>query len=239
MADTKQHADLALWRELAKRAKGPTRTACRQIPKAPVKPSTPPADVPISSSRTRFRCFFLRGPRAICTRPAWTIRRMPVLHAESRTVSTAHRGAGRWAVGRLRPRHHPVRLRHRRHGDVQGRRRIDSSRTGDLFDGSRSTGCGLDDHEGPCCPSSQLIARARSRACRRRSSRDHQNDILKEFMSGHVHLSPAPSIRIVADHRVHREGDAEVQLISISGYHMQEAGATSISSWVHHRDGLE
>jgi methylmalonyl-CoA mutase len=56
-----------------------------------------------------------------------------------------------------------------------------------------------------------------------------QNDILKEFMVRNTYIyPPAPSMRIVGD--IFRYCSAEMpkfNCISISGYHMQEAGATA------------
>ena len=56
-----------------------------------------------------------------------------------------------------------------------------------------------------------------------------QNDILKEFMVRNTYIyPPAPSMRIVGD--IFRYYSAEMpkfNCISISGYHMQEAGATA------------
>ncbi len=56
-----------------------------------------------------------------------------------------------------------------------------------------------------------------------------QNDILKEFMVRNTYIyPPAPSMRIVADiieHTAHHM--PRFNSISISGYHMQEAGATA------------
>ena len=56
-----------------------------------------------------------------------------------------------------------------------------------------------------------------------------QNDILKEFMVRNTYIyPPAPSMRIIAD--IFRYTAAEMprfNSISISGYHMQEAGATA------------
>ena len=55
-----------------------------------------------------------------------------------------------------------------------------------------------------------------------------QNDILKEFMVRNTYIyPPAPSMRIVADIFVHTAKEMpKFNSISISGYHMQEAGAT-------------
>ena len=56
-----------------------------------------------------------------------------------------------------------------------------------------------------------------------------QNDILKEFMVRNTYIyPPAPSMRIVADIIEHTsEHMPRFNSISISGYHMQEAGATA------------
>src|SRR5216110_810290 len=55
-----------------------------------------------------------------------------------------------------------------------------------------------------------------------------QNDILKEFMVRNTYIyPPAPSMRIVADIIAHTSRHMpRFNSISISGYHMQEAGAT-------------
>ena len=55
-----------------------------------------------------------------------------------------------------------------------------------------------------------------------------QNDILKEFMVRNTYIyPPAPSMRIIADiFKYTTEHMPKFNCISISGYHMQEAGAT-------------
>jgi methylmalonyl-CoA mutase len=55
-----------------------------------------------------------------------------------------------------------------------------------------------------------------------------QNDILKEFMVRNTYIyPPAPSMRIIADiFKYTTEHMPKYNCISISGYHMQEAGAT-------------
>ena len=57
-----------------------------------------------------------------------------------------------------------------------------------------------------------------------------QNDILKEFMVRNTYIyPPEPSMRIVADIITHTATNMpRFNSISISGYHMQEAGATSV-----------
>jgi len=56
-----------------------------------------------------------------------------------------------------------------------------------------------------------------------------QNDILKEFMVRNTYIyPPAPSVRIIGDiFRYTSERMPKFNSISISGYHMQEAGATA------------
>src|SRR5687767_8803298 len=57
-----------------------------------------------------------------------------------------------------------------------------------------------------------------------------QNDILKEFMVRNTYIyPPAPSMRIVADIIAYTaRAMPKFNSISISGYHMQEAGATAV-----------
>jgi methylmalonyl-CoA mutase len=69
-----------------------------------------------------------------------------------------------------------------------------------------------------------------------------QNDILKEFMVRNTYIyPPAPSMRIVADIIEHTARHMpKFNSISISGYHMQEAGATAVQELAFTiADGLE
>ncbi len=69
-----------------------------------------------------------------------------------------------------------------------------------------------------------------------------QNDILKEFMVRNTYIyPPEPSMRIVADIIQHTaQHMPRFNSISISGYHMQEAGATSVQELAFTlADGLE
>ena len=69
-----------------------------------------------------------------------------------------------------------------------------------------------------------------------------QNDILKEFMVRNTYIyPPAPSMRIVADIIAYTaEHMPRFNSISISGYHMQEAGATAVQELAFTiADGLE
>ena len=56
-----------------------------------------------------------------------------------------------------------------------------------------------------------------------------QNDILKEFMVRNTYIyPPPPSMRIIADiFEFTSKNMPKFNSISISGYHMQEAGATA------------
>src|SRR5204863_2342940 len=69
-----------------------------------------------------------------------------------------------------------------------------------------------------------------------------QNDILKEFMVRNTYIyPPAPSMRIVADIIAYTAKNMpKFNSISISGYHMQEAGATTVQELAFTiADGLE
>jgi methylmalonyl-CoA mutase len=69
-----------------------------------------------------------------------------------------------------------------------------------------------------------------------------QNDILKEFMVRNTYIyPPGPSMRIVADIIAFTAARMpKFNSISISGYHMQEAGATSVQELAYTlADGLE
>src|SRR5918994_1438006 len=69
-----------------------------------------------------------------------------------------------------------------------------------------------------------------------------QNDILKEFMVRNTYIyPPEPSMRIVADIIAYTaEHMPRFNSISISGYHMQEAGATAVQELAFTlADGLE
>jgi methylmalonyl-CoA mutase N-terminal domain len=69
-----------------------------------------------------------------------------------------------------------------------------------------------------------------------------QNDILKEFMVRNTYIyPPAPSMRIIADIIGYTSSHMpKFNSISISGYHMQEAGATQVQELAYTiADGLE
>ena len=69
-----------------------------------------------------------------------------------------------------------------------------------------------------------------------------QNDILKEFMVRNTYISPpAPSMKIVSDIIAYTTARMpKFNSISISGYHMQEAGATNVQELAYTiADGIE
>ena len=69
-----------------------------------------------------------------------------------------------------------------------------------------------------------------------------QNDILKEFMVRNTYIyAPAPSMRIAADVIAHTARHMpKFNTISISGYHMHEAGATAVQELAYTlADGIE
>ena len=61
-----------------------------------------------------------------------------------------------------------------------------------------------------------------------------QNDILKEFMVRNTYIyPPAFSMKIISDiFEYTSQKMPKFNSISISGYHMQEAGATATSNWL-------
>ena len=68
------------------------------------------------------------------------------------------------------------------------------------------------------------------------NSRTIENDILKEFMVRNTYIYRGPLMRIISD--IFSEtvgGAAALGWISISGYHIQEAGATADERCVHAR----
>ena len=69
-----------------------------------------------------------------------------------------------------------------------------------------------------------------------------QNDILKEFMVRNTYIyPPGPSMRIVADIIAYSAAEMpKFNSVSISGYHMLEAGATAVQELAFTlADGLE
>ena len=73
------------------------------------------------------------------------------------------------------------------------------------------------------------IVAAEEQGVARRSCGTIQNDILKEFMVRNTYIyPPEPSMRIISDIFAYTAHEMpRFNSISISGYHMQEAGATA------------
>ena len=103
-----------------------------------------------------------------------------------------------------------------------------------LFDGiPLDQDVGVDDDERRRAAGARRLHRRRRGAGRRArtsSAGTIQNDILKEFMVRNTYIyPPEPSMRIVADIIEHTaQHMPKFNSISISGYHMQEAGATAV-----------
>ncbi|MBV7267313.1 methylmalonyl-CoA mutase [Erythrobacter ani] len=75
-----------------------------------------------------------------------------------------------------------------------------------------------------------IVAAERSGVAREKLSGTIQNDILKEFMVRNTYIyPPEPSMRIVSDIIAYTSANMpKFNSISISGYHMHEAGATAV-----------
>ncbi len=75
-----------------------------------------------------------------------------------------------------------------------------------------------------------IVAAQRSGVAQEKLSGTIQNDILKEFMVRNTYIyPPAPSMRIVSDIIAYTSANMpRFNSISISGYHMHEAGATAV-----------
>src|SRR5271155_532330 len=87
-----------------------------------------------------------------------------------------------------------------------------------------------------------IVAGEEQGVARRRLSGTIQNDILKEFMVRNTYIyPPGPSMRIVADIIAYTAAEMpKFNSISISGYHMLEAGATAVQELAFTlADGLE
>jgi methylmalonyl-CoA mutase len=92
------------------------------------------------------------------------------------------------------------------------------------------------------CMAAYIVAAEEQGVDQSRLSGTIQNDILKEFMVRNTYIyPPEPSMRIVADIIEYTaEHMPRFNSISISGYHMQEAGATAVQELAYTiADGLE
>ena len=87
-----------------------------------------------------------------------------------------------------------------------------------------------------------IVAAEESGATQKQLMGTIQNDILKEFMVRNTYIyPPEPSMRIIADIFSYTAKNMPLfNSISISGYHMQEAGADAVLEMAYTiADGLE
>jgi methylmalonyl-CoA mutase len=92
------------------------------------------------------------------------------------------------------------------------------------------------------CLANYIVAAEEQGVTQDKLSGTIQNDILKEFMVRNTYIyPPEPSMRIIADIIAYTSRNMpKFNSISISGYHMQEAGATQVQELAYTlADGLE
>jgi methylmalonyl-CoA mutase len=256
--DDRGRADLGAWRELASRElKGsdPDALAWRTPEDIPIKPLYTAADLEaLEYVDTIPGAFpFLRGPRATmyANRP-WTLRQYAGFSTaeESNRFYRENVAAGQkglsvafdLATHRGYDSDHP-----RVVGDI-GKAGVAIDSVEDmkiLFDGIPLDQMSVSmTMNGAVLPTmaGYIVAAEEQGVPREKLTGTMQNDILKEFMVRNTYIyPPAPSMRIVADlieytaHHMPRYNS-----ISISGYHMQEAGATAVQELAFTlADGLE
>ncbi len=245
MADaTRPHADLDLWRKLAsKERKGadPEGLVWQTPEGLPVKPLYTAADVAdldfLDTVPGDFP--FLRGPRAtMYAGQPWTIRQYAGFSTaeESNAFYRRNLAAGQMglsvafdlATHRGYDSDHP-----RVVGDV-GKAGVAIDSVEDmkiLFDGVPLDRMSVSmTMNGAVLPvlASFIVAGEEQGVPPEKLTGTIQNDILKEFMVRNTYIyPPAPSMRIVADIIAYTSQKMpRFNSISISGYHMQEAGAT-------------
>jgi methylmalonyl-CoA mutase len=244
MADSKQPADPALWQELArKERKGadPAELVWHTPEGLDVKPLYTAADVAnLDFADTLPGGFpFLRGPRVtMYAGQPWTIRQYAGFSTaeESNAFYRANLAAGQMglsvafdlATHRGYDSDHP-----RVVGDV-GKAGVAIDSVEDmkiLFDGVPLDKMSVSmTMNGAVLPvlASFIVAGEEQGVPRTKLTGTIQNDILKEFMVRNTYIyPPKPSMRIVADIIEYTSKEMpKFNSISISGYHMQEAGAT-------------
>jgi methylmalonyl-CoA mutase len=244
MGDPNARADLALWRELAaKERKGadPDGLVWQTPEGFSVKPLYTAADVAdLQFTDTVPGAFpFLRGPRAtMYAGQPWTIRQYAGFSTaeESNAFYRANLAAGQMglsvafdlATHRGYDSDHP-----RVTGDV-GKAGVAIDSVEDmkiLFDGVPLDRMSVSmTMNGAVLPvlASFIVAGEEQGVPRAKLTGTIQNDILKEFMVRNTYIyPPGPSMRIVADIIEYTSKEMpKFNSISISGYHMQEAGAT-------------
>ena len=244
MAQPKDPADLARWRDLAtkeRRGADPDGLVWTTPEGIAVKPLWTRADVEgldfVDSIPGDFP--FLRGPRAsMYAGQPWTIRQYAGFSTaeESNAFYRANLAAGQMglsvafdlATHRGYDSDHP-----RVVGDV-GKAGVAIDSVEDmkiLFDGVPLEKMSVSmTMNGAVLPvlASFIVAGEEQGVPRAQLTGTIQNDILKEFMVRNTYIyPPAPSMRIVADIIEYTSREMpKFNSISISGYHMQEAGAT-------------
>ena len=244
MPDKREQADLNLWRQLAsKDRKGadPDELIWHTPEGIDVKPLYMLADVEDLdfSDSTPGAYPFVRGPRAtMYAGQPWTIRQYAGFSTaeESNAFYRANLAAGQMglsvafdlATHRGYDSDHP-----RVVGDV-GKAGVAIDSVEDmkiLFDGVPLDQMSVSmTMNGAVLPvlASFIVAGEEQGVPRAKLTGTIQNDILKEFMVRNTYIyPPAPSMRIVADIIEYASKEMpRFNSISISGYHMQEAGAT-------------
>ncbi|MGH7789907.1 MAG: methylmalonyl-CoA mutase [Candidatus Binatia bacterium] len=244
MEDTTKRADLGLWRDLAaKERKGaPAEQLVWHTPEGlDVKPLYTRADVDgLDFTDSVPGVFpFLRGPRAtMYAGQPWTIRQYAGFSTaeESNAFYRKNLAAGQMglsvafdlATHRGYDSDHP-----RVVGDV-GKAGVAIDSVEDmkiLFDGVPLEKMSVSmTMNGAVLPvlASFIVAGEEQGLTRDQLTGTIQNDILKEFMVRNTYIyPPTPSMRIVADIIAFTSQEMpRFNSISISGYHMQEAGAT-------------
>ena len=189
------------------------------------------------------------GHGAVRARPAGDDVRQPavddpavrgLLHrgGVERVLPPEPRGGADGPVGRVRPRDAPrlrqrssARRRRRRQGGRRDRLRRRHEAALRRHPARQDVGVDDDERRGAAGARGLRRGRARSRAStQEKLSGTIQNDILKEFMVRNTYIyPPEPSMRIVADIiQYTAQHMPRFNSISISGYHMQEAGATAV-----------
>jgi len=244
MTDTSTRADLELWRRLAgKDRKGadPDGLVWVTPEGIPVKPLYTRADVEaLDFTDTVPGDFpFLRGPRAtMYAGQPWTIRQYAGFSTaeESNAFYRANLAAGQMGLSVAFDL-----ATHRGYDSDHPRVTGDVGKAGVAIDSVEDmkilfAGVPLDrmsvsmTMNGAVLPvlASFIVAGEEQGVPHAQLTGTIQNDILKEFMVRNTYIyPPAPSMRIVADIIAYTSREMpKFNSISISGYHMQEAGAT-------------